>query len=246
MKPILLLATAACLSGMAASPEAEAQNMPFRSSLHDAALREALGDSVLSLAQTAGAAEAGSPWSQWHVRHVRLSALEWGKKCCGTMRPASARAKAFIIVTARSHRWLGPKKPTLPWAAISRTYMAYIGRFICAMATAGLPAITGRCCNNGCLKAQKSCKHAASARATAKKPSICLPKSTNSPCRAKSPYGWKWAPLARPTTAQHPTSPWTLPLVRRRGGHVWKHCSGRFFCYTRLQDRAWVWLGGMS
>ena len=80
MKPILLLATAACLSGMAASPKAEAQNMPFRSSLHDAALTEALGDSVLSLAQTAGAAEAGSPWSQWHVRHVRLSALEWGKK----------------------------------------------------------------------------------------------------------------------------------------------------------------------
>ena len=73
MKPILLLATAACLSGMAASPKAEAQNMPFRSSLHDAALREALGDSVLSLAQSSGAAEAGSPWSQWHVRHVRLS-----------------------------------------------------------------------------------------------------------------------------------------------------------------------------
>ena len=80
MTPILLLATAACLSGMAASSEAEAQNMPFRSSLHDAALREALGDSVLSLAQTAGTAEAASPWSQWHVRHVRLSALEWGKK----------------------------------------------------------------------------------------------------------------------------------------------------------------------
>ena len=50
MKPFLLLASAACLSGMAASPKAEAQNMPFRSSLHDAALREALGDSVLSLA----------------------------------------------------------------------------------------------------------------------------------------------------------------------------------------------------
>ena len=80
MKPKMLLATAACLSGMAASSEAEAQNMPFRSSLHDAALREALGDSVLSLAQSSGAAEAGSPWSQWHVRHVRLSALEWGKK----------------------------------------------------------------------------------------------------------------------------------------------------------------------
>ena len=80
MKPFLLLASAACLSGMAASPKAEAQNMPFRSSLHDAALREALGDSVLSLAQTAGTAEAASPWSQWHVRHVRLSALEWGKK----------------------------------------------------------------------------------------------------------------------------------------------------------------------
>ena len=58
MKPFLLLASAACLSGMAASPKAEAQNMPFRSSLHDAALREALGDSVLSLAQTAGTAEA--------------------------------------------------------------------------------------------------------------------------------------------------------------------------------------------
>ena len=80
MKPFLLLASAACLSGMAASPKAEAQNMPFRSSLHDAALREALGDSVLSLAQTADTAAAGSPWSQWHVRHVRLSALEWGKK----------------------------------------------------------------------------------------------------------------------------------------------------------------------
>ena len=80
MKPFLLLASAACLSGMAASPKAEAQNMPFRSSLHGAALREALGDSVLSLAQTADTAAAGSPWSQWHVRHVRLSALEWGKK----------------------------------------------------------------------------------------------------------------------------------------------------------------------
>ena len=43
------------------------------------------------------------------------------------MRPASARAKAFIIVTARSHRWLGPKKPTLPWVAISRACMACIG-----------------------------------------------------------------------------------------------------------------------
>ena len=53
-------------------PKVEAQNMPFRSSLHDAALREALSDSVLSLAQTAGAAEAGSPWAQWHVRHVHL------------------------------------------------------------------------------------------------------------------------------------------------------------------------------
>ena len=80
MKPILLLTTAACLSGMAASPQAVAQAMPFRSSLHDVALTQALGDSVLSLAQTPDNPGTGSPWSQWQVRPVRLSALVWGKK----------------------------------------------------------------------------------------------------------------------------------------------------------------------
>ena len=113
-------------SGLVIS-RAETHNMPFRSSLHDAALRQALGDSVLSLA---------------HLGRNGMCAMcacrfwNGAKKCCGTMRQATVRAKALIIVTARSNHWLGPKKLTLRWVAISRACMAFIGWFICAMVIA--------------------------------------------------------------------------------------------------------------